>query len=108
MPETAPDRANIQTARHTGSLSQVAPCGSVECYMALPVILSTVRSCHSPVNNERQGYQMFSLSLKQASQWSTLALLLVLAGCANVPERQPLPAEHILKAGIPGIPDARF
>ena len=41
---------------------------------------------------------MFSLSLKQASQWSTVALLLILTGCASVPERQPLPPEYTLKA----------
>ena len=55
-------------------------------------------------------YQMFSLSLslKQASQWGTLALLLILTGCASVPERQPLPPEYTLNAQIPGIPEARF
>jgi predicted acylesterase/phospholipase RssA len=51
---------------------------------------------------------MFSLSLKQASQWSALALLLILTGCASVPERQALPPEYTLKAEIPGIPEARF
>ncbi|MDB4516745.1 patatin-like phospholipase family protein [Crocinitomicaceae bacterium] len=51
---------------------------------------------------------MFSLPLKQASHWGTLALLLTLTGCAGVPERQPLPPEYTLKAEIPGIPDARF
>ena len=51
---------------------------------------------------------MFSLSLKQASQWSTVALLLILTGCASVPERQPIPPEYTLKAEIPGIPEARF
>ena len=50
---------------------------------------------------------MFSLFLK-TSQWSAVALLLILTGCASVPERQPLPPEYTLKAGIPGIPDARF
>ena len=51
---------------------------------------------------------MFTLSLKQASQLSTVALLLILTGCASMPERHPLPPEYILKAGIPGIPEARF
>ena len=51
---------------------------------------------------------MFYLSLKQASQRGTVALLLILTGCASVPERQPLPPEYILKTEIPGIPDARF
>ena len=55
-----------------------------------------------------KGYQMFSLFLKQASQWGALALLLILTGCASVPERQPLPPEYTLKAEIPGIPEARF
>jgi len=51
---------------------------------------------------------MFSLSLKPASQWGTVALLLILTGCASMPERHPLPPEYTLKAGIPGIPEARF
>jgi predicted patatin/cPLA2 family phospholipase len=51
---------------------------------------------------------MFSLFTKQASSWVTIALLLILTGCASTPERQPLPPEYTLKAGIPGIPDARF
>ena len=51
---------------------------------------------------------MFSLSLKQASQWSTVALLLILTGCASTPARQPLPPEYTLKAEISGIPEARF
>ena len=55
-----------------------------------------------------KGHQMFTLSLKQASLLSTVTLLLILAGCASVPERQPLPPEYTLKAGIPGIPEARF
>jgi hypothetical protein len=55
-----------------------------------------------------KGYQMFFLSLKKASQWSTVALLLILTGCASVPERHPLPPEYTLKAEIPGVPEARF
>jgi hypothetical protein len=51
---------------------------------------------------------MFSLYLKQAGQWGSVALLLILTGCASVPERHPLPPEYTLAAGIPGIPDARF
>ncbi len=51
---------------------------------------------------------MFSLYLKQAGQWSSVALLLILTGCASVPERNPLPPEYTLDATIPGIPDARF
>jgi len=35
-------------------------------------------------------------------------VLIVLAGCASVPERQPLPPEYTTKAVIPGIPEARF
>ena len=50
---------------------------------------------------------MFFLFIRQARQWGILALLLVLAGCASVPERNPLPHEYTLKAGIPGIPNAR-
>ena len=53
-------------------------------------------------------HSLFSLSLKQASHWSAVALLLILVGCASTPERQPLPPEYTLKAEIPGIPDARF
>ena len=51
---------------------------------------------------------MFSRFLRQASQWGTLALLLILTGCASTPERHPLPPEHTLAAAIPGIPEARF
>ena len=36
-----------------------------------------------------------------------VTLLITLAGCASVPERQPLPPEYTNKAGIPGIPEAR-
>src|SRR5210317_763426 len=53
-------------------------------------------------------HQMFCLLLRQASRWSVLTLLLILTGCASVPERQPLPPEYTLKAEIPGIPEARF
>jgi predicted acylesterase/phospholipase RssA len=53
-------------------------------------------------------YSMFFLILRHASQWGILFLLLVLTGCAGAPERQPLPPEYTLKAGIPGIPEARF
>ena len=42
------------------------------------------------------------------SLWGVLFILLVLTGCAGTPERQPVPPEYTLKAGIPGIPDARF
>ena len=51
---------------------------------------------------------MFSPYLKQAGKWSSVALLLVLTGCASVPERHPLPPEYTLAATIPGIPEARF
>jgi len=51
---------------------------------------------------------MFPLFLKQAGPWSTVALLLILTGCASVPERHPLPPEYTLTAIIPGIPEARF
>jgi predicted patatin/cPLA2 family phospholipase len=51
---------------------------------------------------------MFSPFLKQAGQWSSVALLLVLTGCASIPERHPLPPEYTLTAVIPGIPEARF
>ena len=53
-------------------------------------------------------YSMFPLSLGHASRWGFVFLLFVLAGCAGTPERQPLPPEYTLKAGIPGIPEARF
>lgn len=37
-----------------------------------------------------------------------MTFLLMLTGCASVPERHPLPPEHTLAATIPGIPEARF
>ena len=51
---------------------------------------------------------LFPLFPRLASLGGTLFLLLVLTGCAGTPERQPVPPEYTLKAGIPGIPDARF
>ena len=45
---------------------------------------------------------------KFTTSFSLLAVLLFLAGCASVPERNPLPPEYTLEAGISGIPDARF
>ena len=51
---------------------------------------------------------MFSVFKKPVKSWVTVALLLILTGCASTPERQPLPPEYTLKAVIPGIPDARF
>ena len=53
-------------------------------------------------------HSLFVLTLRHASLCGTLFLLLFLTGCAGTPERQPLPPEYTLKAGIPGIPDARF
>ena len=50
----------------------------------------------------------FFLLPRHAGLCGALFLLLVLAGCAGPPERQTLPPEYTLKAGIPGIPDARF
>jgi len=49
----------------------------------------------------------FSLSLNQAARWGTVVLALILAGCSSTPERQSVPREYTLKAGIPGIPVAR-
>ncbi|MDH4020806.1 MAG: patatin-like phospholipase family protein [Xanthomonadales bacterium] len=57
---------------------------------------------------KKMRYSMFFFILRHASQWGILFLLLVLAGCAGPPERQPLPPEYTLKAGVPGIPEARF
>lgn len=54
------------------------------------------------------GHNVFSRFLRQASQWSTVALLLILAGCAGVPERNPVPPELTTQVSIPGIPEARF
>ena len=47
-------------------------------------------------------------SLKTSSRCVIVALLMVLAGCASTPERQPLPREYTNKAGIPSVPEARF
>ena len=48
------------------------------------------------------------LSPRRAGRWGAVLLALALAGCSGVPERQTLPREDTLKAGIPGIPEARF
>ena len=36
-----------------------------------------------------------------------LAIFATIAGCASIPDREPVPAELTLQAGIPGVPDAR-
>jgi len=54
------------------------------------------------------GDYKFSAFLKHVGQWGTLALLLLLVGCAGAPQRQALPPEFTNMAVIPGIPDARF
>ena len=36
-----------------------------------------------------------------------LAIFATIAGCVSIPDREPVPAELTLQAGIPGIPDAR-
>ncbi len=48
------------------------------------------------------------LIFRQLVQWNTVVILLLLFGCASVPERNPVPHEHKNNASIPGIPDARF
>jgi len=47
-------------------------------------------------------------ALRNAAHLATVALIVALGGCANVPERQPLPVEYTNTATIPGIPEARF
>ena len=39
---------------------------------------------------------------------SIVLILIVFAGCARVPERNPLPLELTNYAGIPGVSEARF
>jgi predicted acylesterase/phospholipase RssA len=53
-------------------------------------------------------HMLCTLFRRQAVQWGAIALLLLQAGCASVPERNPLPPEYTLAAAIPGIPEARF
>ena len=36
-----------------------------------------------------------------------LAIFATIAGCVSIPDREPVPAELTLQAGIPGVPDAR-
>ena len=43
-----------------------------------------------------------------ARAWVGLAALAVMSGCANLPERNPLPLDLTNVAGIPGVPEARF
>jgi predicted patatin/cPLA2 family phospholipase len=52
--------------------------------------------------------QWFRLAGSQVSRWVTVALLITMMGCANIPERHPLPPEYTKKASIPGVPEARF
>ncbi len=51
---------------------------------------------------------MFYLFSGRAIKWCTVALLIILTGCASAPERNPLPPEYTLTAVVPGIPEARF
>jgi len=51
---------------------------------------------------------MLSPLSRQVCRLAIVALLVVLTGCAGVPERQPLPPEHVLAAAIPGVANARF
>ena len=37
-----------------------------------------------------------------------LAIIFTIAGCASLPERNPVPPDLTTKVGIPGIPEARF
>jgi len=37
-----------------------------------------------------------------------VALLVLLAGCSSVPDRNPVPPEYTTRVGIPGVPNARF
>ena len=50
----------------------------------------------------------FCASLGYAGRWVAAALALILAACSGVPERQAVPPGYTLKAGIPGVPEARF
>jgi len=47
-------------------------------------------------------------SILQIGRISSIVVLLILAGCSSVPERQPIPVENNMEAIIPGIPEARF
>ena len=51
---------------------------------------------------------MTAHSSMRALRCAAGAVLIVLAGCASVAERQPLLPEYTTKAVIPGIPEARF
>jgi len=51
---------------------------------------------------------MLSPLSRQVGRLAVAVLLVVLTGCASVPDRQPLPPEHVLAAVIPGVPNARF
>lgn len=51
---------------------------------------------------------MIIQSLQGITRWALVVLIMTLAGCASVPERHTLPREYTTKAGIPGVPEARF
>lgn len=53
-------------------------------------------------------HSQFELVHRQTGMLIAVALLLLQAGCASVPERNLLPPEYTLAAAIPGIPEARF
>jgi len=46
--------------------------------------------------------------LIQIRQISSITVLLILVGCASVPERHPITSDNLTEATIKGIPNARF
>ena len=39
---------------------------------------------------------------------TAIAMVVILSACSSAPERSPVPRELTTKAGIPGVPEARF
>jgi predicted acylesterase/phospholipase RssA len=46
--------------------------------------------------------------LSRVSRLVAIGLIVIIAGCASVPERHPVPSSLTTKVGIPGISEARF
>jgi len=49
-----------------------------------------------------------NISFIQIRQISSITALLILVGCASVPERHPVTSDNLTEATIKGIPNARF
>ncbi|MDB4303704.1 hypothetical protein N9934_02820 [Desulfosarcina sp.] len=53
-------------------------------------------------------YENVFKTIKKCICIAFIALIMVVTGCAGIPERNPVPAALTTKVGIPGIEEARY